>query len=456
MSLTNPPTTTPSLDSRSPSSFFRRNGLVPADRQTCNTAAARLHPDAVIREFEHQGYCSYTLSVSFVSWSATHTSLLQFRPPQFGIDVETVARARQVYGEHVPRVWCHGPLQLPSKVNSQNKKPQPSGAKRRSDDQDVNKTNIRAEPTVRTLLLYEMDLLSGTPYADLQPHNPILSPTVYARQLRLVRDLAQFLARSYPHAERDPLPVPTTPTSSSPPLPNASLPPTLPTAKVAPQLTFKLARLATALPSAALRARAAATLAGLHTLRRLPRVLTHGDVVPGNVLVDATTGVLRGVVDWAEAEVLPWGVAMYGVEFLLGYVGAAAAVGERGGGGGQSEIDVGQDGMGRVDEDGKRRRRSRRREWVYYSGAAGLRRAFWQLLVEEVPGLGADGDAGRDLREAVKVARDVGVLLWFGYAWDEGRIDRVVDWERDEVECACLEAFLSVEEDGLKGGEAKL
>jgi hypothetical protein len=35
-------------------------------------------------------------------------------------------------------------------------------------------------------------------------------------------------------------------------------------------------------------------------------------------------------------------------------------------------------------------------------------------------------------------------LLWFGFAWDEGRIDRVVSEGRDEVELACLNAFLGV------------
>jgi hypothetical protein len=34
--------------------------------------------------------------------------------------------------------------------------------------------------------------------------------------------------------------------------------------------------------------------------------------------------------------------------------------------------------------------------------------------------------------------------LWFGFAWDEGRIDRVVEEERDGMEVVCLRAFLGV------------
>jgi hypothetical protein len=38
----------------------------------------------------------------------------------------------------------------------------------------------------------------------------------------------------------------------------------------------------------------------------------------------------------------------------------------------------------------------------------------------------------------------VGVLLWYGFAWDEGRVERVVSEGRDGVEVACLRAFMRV------------
>lgn len=45
------------------------------------------------------------------------------------------------------------------------------------------------------------------------------------------------------------------------------------------------------------------------------------------------------------------------------------------------------------------------------------------------------------MSEAVLLARDVGVLLWYGTAFDEGRLDKVVNEQDDRVELACLEAF---------------
>lgn len=42
----------------------------------------------------------------------------------------------------------------------------------------------------------------------------------------------------------------------------------------------------------------------------------------------------------------------------------------------------------------------------------------------------------------LEVVRDVGVFLWYGYAWDEGRIDRVVNARDDVVEVCMLRAFL--------------
>ena len=54
---------------------------------------------------------------------------------------------------------------------------------------------------------------------------------------------------------------------------------------------------------------------------RYPQVLTHGDLCPMNIHVSPTTGGVTGIIDWAEAEVLPFGLALYGLENLLGYMG---------------------------------------------------------------------------------------------------------------------------------------
>jgi len=47
------------------------------------------------------------------------------------------------------------------------------------------------------------------------------------------------------------------------------------------------------------------------------------------------------------------------------------------------------------------------------------------------------------VQRSVLVAKEVGILLWHGFAWDEGRIDRVVDERDDGEEVEMLRAFLS-------------
>lgn len=118
----------------------------------------------------------------------------------------------------------------------------------------------------------------------------------------------------------------------------------------------------------------------------LPWVLTHGDLKGGNVLVEVddcdgdgngsrSKLELTGLVDWAEAEYLPFGVGLYGLEELLGRT-------EPGPGG-----------------------RSRFR---YFSDAEELRAAFWEELEDAVPEL-----RDPEMRAAVENARLLGLLLWY-------------------------------------------
>jgi hypothetical protein len=48
-----------------------------------------------------------------------------------------------------------------------------------------------------------------------------------------------------------------------------------------------------------------------------PMVLTHGDLNEKNILADPRTGKIRGIVDWAEASVQPFGFALYALDSLL-------------------------------------------------------------------------------------------------------------------------------------------
>jgi hypothetical protein len=164
------------------------------------------------------------------------------------------------------------------------------------------------------------------------------------------------------------------------------------TGKVGRVIVPKLRRLAADLPDEALRARARDTLARLLAIENYPVVVNHGDLIPSNILVDEASWAITGLVDWAEAEMLPFGTCLYGLEYLLGGFGPISSV----------------DGIGTKPV------------WKYRQGSDILRGIYWQTLERERPKIG-------EYVEEVECMRDVGVFLWFGYAWDEGAIDRVVN-----------------------------
>jgi hypothetical protein len=74
---------------------------------------------------------------------------------------------------------------------------------------------------------------------------------------------------------------------------------------------------------------------------------------------------------------------------------------------------------------------------MYHEHANSMRDLFWNWLCEMVP------DVKARLVD-VKTMRDIGVLLWYGYAWDGGAIDRVVNEMDDPVEVVCLRAFFDL------------
>jgi len=71
-----------------------------------------------------------------------------------------------------------------------------------------------------------------------------------------------------------------------------------------------------------------------------PLALTHSDLNELNILVDGGTGTITGAIDWADAGIRPFGLALYTPEKCIG-------------------------GMGR---DG----------WVYLDNADVLRDQFWR------------------------------------------------------------------------------
>jgi hypothetical protein len=106
---------------------------------------------------------------------------------------------------------------------------------------------------------------------------------------------------------------------------------------------------------------------------QLPVVLAHGDLNEMDFLVDESCGRLTGVIDWAEAEILPFGLNLWGLENILGYMNVHG--------------------------------------WHYFDQHADLKALFWKTFHSAVA---ADG-AALYLQDAIDVAWRMGVVLRYGF-----------------------------------------
>lgn len=236
-----------------------------------------------------------------------------------------------------------------------------------------------------------MDLIGGVTYKSIAPTHRNLTDSEFERQLKLVEGFANFIARAWPVDS------------------NQKVACTGVVGSVLPQKTQALAE---QLPSSHLRAAARDASRSLTFLEILPNVLNHGDIVQSNVMVDPATFHLVGFVDWAEAEWLPFGTCLYGLEHFLGVTTSSES--------GQQSFE-------------------------YYNRAYELRFHFWRHLRALIPTLESE-----DFRDALLLAKRVGTLLWHGFAWDDGAIDRVVNERDDAIEIAHLKAFLSASGDDFQ------
>ncbi|KAI0540874.1 hypothetical protein GGR58DRAFT_459337 [Xylaria digitata] len=168
---------------------------------------------------------------------------------------------------------------------------------------------------------------------------------------------------------------------------------------VGSSLTLRLELMSASLPIR-FRRTASAILDDISEIEALPWVFTHGDFLAANIMVNPHSGTLTGLLDWAEAEWLPFGIGMYGLEELLG-------------------------------EDNQSSR------FVYYPEATHLRNLFWKHLMVLLPELDSETIT------LVKKAQRLGVLLWHGIAFDDGNLNRVVEEGRDDREIQRLSVFLS-------------
>jgi len=117
----------------------------------------------------------------------------------------------------------------------------------------------------------------------------------------------------------------------------------------------------------------------------VPWVLTHQDLSDMNILVDPDSGHITGVVDWADATIEPFGMALWGLESVLGCSGPKG--------------------------------------WSYFENDPSQSRAlFWKIFLKEIGHTISD-----ECRYAINEVRTLGVLLRYGFCWENGTMNPVKD-----------------------------
>ncbi|KAH7406940.1 hypothetical protein DE146DRAFT_648857 [Phaeosphaeria sp. MPI-PUGE-AT-0046c] len=375
-------------------SSWQRVDASAVDGRRCLDAIQSRYIGWTMQELGDQGYCSLTLLVcdcrepqnSDIQSPKAEMRLLvapaqarivQIRPARYALDLTVAQAAKQAYPGLAPFVRKLD-LDLPSR-----------------------------------LCVYEMQRLPGTPLSRVLPRSQVLDSSAQKKQEYLIESFAAVIAQGFRLAQSKGRME-----RADSPMEDQQLMLVQCNGKVGSSIVSRLERLGDQLPDSQLRDIAINVLAHIRSLDDYPVVLNHGDLIPSNILVDENTWQITGLVDWAEAEYLPFGTCLYGLEHFLGYLCAP------------------QDSLSPITADSSTG--NDKKVFVYYNSAAQLRELFWRRLSGSMPFL-------KHKEDDVRVMRDLGVLLWYGFAWDDGAIDRVVDDLQDPVEMACLRAFLDVE-----------
>ncbi|KAK1722365.1 uncharacterized protein BDZ83DRAFT_545348, partial [Colletotrichum acutatum] len=435
--------------------FLERNGLHSSAITAAHEFAQATFPGCEVERAPFQGYCSYTLllrplpggatgrrrdsgveasgggSVGSQSQSESGTSwksggsgggggrLIQFRPRRHGIDVEMCGEARGVFGDGiVPGVQELGILEGLDMTMTTNR-----GGKGKKEGE---------------LCAYLLERVGGVSLTGFRQISAGLETDPRAPRRRLVADLAVVFADSW----RGKL------EGFGGGGPGDSV-----RGRVGGSLAWRLEIMEKGLPSE-FRDVVREVRRDLGGIEGLPWVVTHGDLVPDNIMVhpphgaegegeggeawvrqklgwgrEERAGGLVGLIDWAEAEWLPFGVGMYGLEEVLGEDVVVD---------GGSDVDFVGGGSAATTTTTTTMTTTARFE--YYPEAASLRALFW----DEVGRVLGDEEV---IRRA-KRAQVLGVLLWRGIAFDDGALGRVVDEERDAWDLQRLRAW-AFEDGGL-------
>ncbi|KAF1986077.1 hypothetical protein K402DRAFT_421636 [Aulographum hederae CBS 113979] len=129
----------------------------------------------------------------------------------------------------------------------------------------------------------------------------------------------------------------------------------------------------------------------------------HDDLCEMNILVDPTDSHITGIIDWADAKVLPFGLALWGVVNALGW----------------------------MDSEG----------WRWYGNYEDLEDLFWTSF------RGAVGDMSEQEMVSIRVASTLGFFLRYGFAWDDGVRRRPV--KEENYSMRYLDAFFGAARAGI-------
>ncbi|KAI1127609.1 hypothetical protein F5Y10DRAFT_292660 [Nemania abortiva] len=290
--------------------FFKKTTVL---RVACDDRARELAGGNVV-PVDIQGACSYTV------FAGPHLDfVVQFRLGSLALKPDVASLATKVYGSLAPKVSFEGKI---------------------GDD--------KTEP----LHIYLMSRLRGMTHLDfvLAHGFPEHSPDNLSWRMNLIGDIARFLALSW----KSPVPVPLDYRGY-----------------LARTYTRDLRLLHAALPSR-FHPAIQTCIDSIDDILSLPMVLLHRDLSSCNIIVDEVTCHLVGVIDWAEAEVCPFGLNLHSLQALTGKLHL-------------------------------------RNGWMRYADYDTLHDYFWKTFEEEVGGL-----SYYELR-IIKLARVLGLLLSDGF-----------------------------------------
>ncbi|KAJ5609629.1 hypothetical protein N7528_010196 [Penicillium herquei] len=295
--------------------FFRQTS---ATQFACNARAEELASGPVI-PVEIQGSCSYTVYAG-----PTGECVIQFRLESLTLKTDMVTLARDIHGSLVPSVTFHGRV---------------GDSKESADGKEQ-------------LLIYAMSRVKGISHLDFILAHDLPPDSVEFCMWRqnLIADIAGFLGLTWKHPQ---------PLSSSD--------------REAKYQRYEkgLRQLLVALPSR-FQPIIQQSIDALPAIFSLPMVLIHKDFGVHNVMVDDKYNHLVGVIDWAEAEIGPFGTNFHSLQQFMSHF----------------RLRVG---------------------WVRHTNYEILDRIFWDILSRSA------GNLDADTIQTIKAARIVGLLRSRGF-----------------------------------------